>query len=645
MKTLKLFITIITVSVAFPVYLQAQVENYSTLKLHIEGFRAKKQFDFDHAIRIYSTLYDKKPMNSRIGFKLAELYEITRQYEKARELYKQLYEMDPDKNTLALYSFGQMAMASGDYRLAHRGFEKFNNDFDGGDKKKYLEKLTDVYLESIKQLLDTNRNANIPLMIDSVRLMFSNHYSEAGYSMFGVKNRNISESNLFIPTSVFDEEPPEGYLSPDKKHFYFSQCSFNKKKYGCAVYRAILDSISNSWSNTRKLPSPVNDKKYMTMHPTVGTDARRGNMILYFVSDRPDGRGGLDIWYSRYDPRKSRFREPKNAGSKINTPEDECSPYYDDRTRTLYFSSRGMQGHGAFDIFRAKGEQRNWTEPVNLGKPINSSTDDYFYHYSQKEHSFLFASNRNTWEKMDISTDQFFAYTPLDMKKLRVQTDLSVRKDKIHVKGIFQHFDSVMMKEINRAHAEVFITEKSQEPVLIKSDSVHTDRQFTLFVERDKTFKINVVRYSDTSSIEFQSLTDLNDTLQHIHFELPSKKHITLVKTVHYDLNQAKLSEKDKTVIDSSVVQLLENKDSCQVFIHSYTDKTGSSSHNKKLSVRRARNVYNYLASKNIDKSNMQFEGFGATNPLVPEHFPDGSDNPEARKANRRTEIILKFID
>ncbi len=645
MKKLKKIVTIIIISVVFPFSLQAQVDNYSTLKLHIEGIRATKSLDFDHAIRVYSTLYDRKPMNSRIGFKLAELYEITRQYEKARKLYKQLYEMDPDKNILALYSFGQMAMASGDYRIAHRGFEKFENDFDGGDKKKYLEKLTDVYLESINKILDTNHNPNSPLQTDTVPSMFSNHYSQAGYSMFGVKSRTNPDSSHHFPPLPINELPPEGYLSPDKKYFFFSQCSFIKKKYDCAVYMATRDSLTNSWNHPVKLPSTVNITKYQDMHPTVGTDARRGNMILYFVSDRPDGRGGLDIWYSRYDPRKSRFREPKNAGSKINTAEDEFSPYYDDRTRTLYYSSRGMEGHGAFDIFSAKGEQRNWTEPVNLGKPVNSSSDDYFYHYSQKDHSFLFASNRHTREEMENSTDQYFVHTPVDLKKIKVLIDLSVKKDKITKKGIFLNFDNVMIEEIIQAHAEVFITEKSEEPVLFKSDSVHTYSQFTMIVERGKTFRLNVMQHTDTSSITFQSSMNVNDTLQHIQFELPSKKYITLVKRVHYDLDQAKLGDTDKTSIDSSVVQLLTGKKSYQVFVHSYTDKTGSDSHNKKLSTRRARNVYNHLAGQNIDKSNMEFEGFGATNPLVPEHFPDGSDNPEARKANRRTEIILKFFD
>ena len=116
------------------------------------------------------------------------------------------------------------------------------------------------------------------------------------------------------------------------------------------------------------------------------------NEILYFASDRPDGFGGMDIWYTirRIDSDAFDFSFPQNAGEAINTIGDEITPFYDSQQKTLYFSSNGQPTLGGLDIFSAKGTIGNWSEPKNLQQPVNSPADDFGYVYQDaKENTFL----------------------------------------------------------------------------------------------------------------------------------------------------------------------------------------------------------------------------------------------------------------
>src|SRR4029079_8758136 len=99
----------------------------------------------------------------------------------------------------------------------------------------------------------------------------------------------------------------------------------------------------------------------------------------YFVSNRPNGRGGLDIWYTQFDSKKKEYNTPKNAGTKINTAGDEFTPFYDSDLSTMYFSSDGWPGLGGLDIFKSNGELKNWSTPENIGSPLNSGSDDLYY--------------------------------------------------------------------------------------------------------------------------------------------------------------------------------------------------------------------------------------------------------------------------
>lgn len=158
-------------------------------------------------------------------------------------------------------------------------------------------------------------------------------------------------------------------VSSDERRVYIYQDAAG----GGDIYYS--DFTNNNFSQIEELPSKgVNTNNWET-HITVTPDGQN----MYFVSNRPGGYGGRDIYRIVKLP-NGNWSEPQNLGPEINTPYDEDSPFIAIDNKTLYFSSNGSNSMGGFDVFVSfRDELNNWSSPVNMGYPINSTGDDVFY--------------------------------------------------------------------------------------------------------------------------------------------------------------------------------------------------------------------------------------------------------------------------
>ncbi|MBI4945867.1 MAG: OmpA family protein [Bacteroidetes bacterium] len=154
----------------------------------------------------------------------------------------------------------------------------------------------------------------------------------------------------------------------------------------------------NKWGAPIKLNSNINYKKSRQPSISISADEK----TVYFSSDRKDGFGGLDIWKSEKQT-DGDWGQAVNLGSTINTPYDEDSPFIQADGKTLYFSSKGHNGMGAYDIFKSSFENTGWTTPKNLGYPVNTAGDDIYFVINAKGDHAYFASMRDgTIGNMDI---------------------------------------------------------------------------------------------------------------------------------------------------------------------------------------------------------------------------------------------------
>ncbi len=162
----------------------------------------------------------------------------------------------------------------------------------------------------------------------------------------------------------------------------------------CNIYLSKLEN--EGWGEPEILPEKVHQSNHTYTQPCLGVSSKKDREIIYFVSDKKGGKGGYDIWYTRYRISKHKFDKARNAGSKINSIGDEMTPSFDFSTYKLYFSSNGRAGIGRFDLFEAAGERSKWMYPaLNSGKDINSSYDNMYYGAFPKNRSRgLLISNR-----------------------------------------------------------------------------------------------------------------------------------------------------------------------------------------------------------------------------------------------------------
>lgn len=201
-------------------------------------------------------------------------------------------------------------------------------------------------------------------------------------------------------------------LSPDGRRIYFSRCGFVQgARIRCALYYRERDSRGRWERRAYRLPETINGHESTTTQPAVYFDTLLQSEVLIFVSDRPGGRGGTDLWWAvRGEEDKWEMVQPL---SDLNTELDEASPHW--RDGSLYFASQGLMGYGGYDIFRSQWSAgQRTTAPVNLGPPFNSSYDDLYLFQLPDTLAGYFASNRPGGAEMDRDTEtcclDLFAY-------------------------------------------------------------------------------------------------------------------------------------------------------------------------------------------------------------------------------------------
>ena len=172
---------------------------------------------------------------------------------------------------------------------------------------------------------------------------------------------------------------------------YYTVCEF----VATAIIRCDLYQrhrlASGAWGPAEKLPESVNAAGYTTTEPSVGHAANSNQEMLYFVSDRPGGKGKRDLWASQITA--SGFNAPVNL-TALNTKEDDVTPYYHSQSGTLYFSTMGRRTLGGFDIYSTQGVDNQWTEPTHTGLPYNSIANDVYYTVDDASQAAYMASNR-----------------------------------------------------------------------------------------------------------------------------------------------------------------------------------------------------------------------------------------------------------
>lgn len=420
-------------------------------------------------------------------------------------------------------------------------------------------------------------------------------------------------------------------LSLDNREMFVTVCKPVSGNYkNCDLYvskyeKQVSESgeISYRWSGLQNLGPNVNTEGGWEAQPTLSAD---GN-TLYFGTIREstttdeDGNPTIDIYYSNRGKDGS-WSTAKPIGGDINSPGNDKSPFLHADSRTLYFSSNGRPGAGGYDIFFCKQElDGSWTEPDNIGYPVNSPQDEHGLVVSTDGRIALFSSsNLESAQGLDV-----FAFKV--PKKARPEKVLILKGEVSNEKGL----------PIEDARIELKYTKtKEIEEVEVDGD----DGSYAAVVNLRKDEDVVVSVKSDSEDLAFNTrvftLADTAETVRDLTLEveeLESGKTYRM-NDICFATNSSEIDASSKSVLNEFAEYLKENA-SLAVEIIGHTDDVGDERENLVLSTDRAFEVFGYLQEKGVDPRRLSFKGYGETKPLV-------ENTSESNRAiNRRTEFKI----
>ena len=444
------------------------------------------------------------------------------------------------------------------------------------------------------------------------------------------------------------------------------------------IWYSALDPESGDYSRPRNMGRKVNTKGN-EVTPYFDT----ASSTLYFSSDSRAGYGGLDVYGVKGE--FGRFRnEPRHLSAPVNSPADDL--YYWTKGEKTGFLVSNRPGVTTLkhetccdDLFATALPERDTAEQQLLAKQLTGKI--------LKADTSMKADNKKTQSQTVVTLYQSdTAKRPFnkiitdtlkeqDSGRFRLALQDLDSNDQVFVKAKRRGFQSVasdtfVRKSLERGttHARMYLKQKkvladkgeaSEKPEKVaktdKGESQKTSRQQKRkAIKRADTQSVKAqpeVKQDPTQKAEDKTTAKAQTSKKESRPERtstettktkPGNKPVVIPK-VNYGFNKASLDEEAKNAIDTTVLELMQNNPEIRVQIRSHTDIAGSDAYNLKLSQRRAENVVDYLVEKGIERDRLVPKGFGERKPIAPNFELDGSDNPEGRRKNRRTEF--KILD
>jgi len=418
----------------FLIGLAPAVEAQSWRSLRKDAEQAFEEGDLKTAAEKYSEAYSKKRKKEELTYKAGEIYYTMRDYRKAVEAYQPVKDANDDFPLVGL-KYARCLKQDGQYDRAVNAFEEFLEGYTG-DGKEILDEIIRVEIAGCRFGMEApanaNRELNIALPGDGI------NSEKEDFAPFPISDNELYfSSNQGDRARIFvserennrwtEGEAPRNFpviqkghfcnsaMSPDGNRIYFTVCNDDNKNWNdvktrCEIF--VSKRVGSQWSQPERLPDYINTQGVTATHPFV--THQRGSEILYFASNREGGLGGMDLWYASRDLGidNNDFSFPVNLGPVVNTLGDEITPFYDRENQALYFGSNGHVSMGGFDIFQSIGDEVSWSKPDNMGMPVNSSADDYFYILNPSRNGGFFTSNRvDAGSKITTSHEDIFEFS------------------------------------------------------------------------------------------------------------------------------------------------------------------------------------------------------------------------------------------
>jgi len=412
----------------------------------------------------------------------------------------------------------------------------------------------------------------------------------------------------------FNEGGPT--ITANNKELYFTVCRVDAKGYeNCDIYYTKKEM--GYWGEINNLGEHINRPDSWESQPCVSADGQ----VLYFTSNRKGGYGGLDLYVCTRLPDGS-WTEPMNVGEEVNTRKNEKSPFIHSDNSTLYFASNGHPTLGGYDINYSRKDLETglFSEPLNIGYPINTSADEIALFVSLNGKQAYFSSNK-------LKGPGGWDFYTFDLYEL-------ARPEKVAlVKGTLLDENNEVVRD-----AELQVKNlKTKEVKNISVDSETGEYAAVIHIKEQENLILKVNKEGAAFTSKFVDAEDetsngvVNATLEVSPVKVGKEYRLN---DINFSTDSYELSDNAKYVIEEFMLYLEDNP-RVKIDIQGHTDNAGNPEANLLLSKNRSKVVYNYLVSMGISSSRMTYHGFGETKPL------QSNFTEEGMAKNRRTVFVI----
>lgn len=660
MKLMKKKITLIISFFVITVNLFAQSAKMK------DALKAYDLFHYQAAIEKFQEVLRNESNNEEAIEKLAHSYRKINDSFNAEQFYARVVQNQYVSPQNMLY-YAQVLSMNGKYKESKKWYKKYARavrfDERGHKFSKSYEDTThfhqDAHRYNVTIAPFNSPQADFsPIFYKEGLIFCSNRENKEANNKLEFKWNNTNFLDLYqvvnngTPRIFHKKINTEYHEGPTVFHNGYKSMIFTRNNYHQGKFKTSTDDVNKlkmylasggDWSNVTEFP--YNNDEYSVGHPALTTD----ETTLYFVSDMPGSMGGTDIFVSTFT--NGIWSQPKNLGAPINTKGNEMFPFIDE-SGNLYFASDGHSGLGGLDIFISHYKNGRYDTPQNMGVPINSSQDDFGLIFDEDRGLGYFSSNRQG----GVGDDDIYMFTTKTCDMLVVVVD--------SMKNEIVTDATLNIKEADNEREILYLTEApGVYSFRTKFRTSYDLRAFKDGYEEGKKYLgeedlLDCKSYlegvtPDTIKIYLNppgiaKINRNNDTTQKNIPEVPvyitGKYDSTKVEV--YDVVTV-YYDLDKYYIRpdaandlNKLLTTLYKYPEMTILLSSHTDSRASYSYNVKLSQRRSRSAYQYLINRGIDPKRVEIDYFGETKLVTP--CPDGVPcNENDHQLNRRTEVIV----
>ena len=407
---------------------------------------------------------------------------------------------------------------------------------------------------------------------------------------------------------------------------------------------------SGQWEKLEDIGSTINSD-YHEEAATLSFDEKK----LFFVTNKPGGLGGHDIYLALWDEANKTWGEPTNIGAPVNTEFDEKGVFFHPDNKTLYFSSSGHKTMGGLDIFKTEynAETKEWSDPVNIGYPINTPDDDVYYVVSGNERYAYFSSVREGgYGEKDI-----YQITFLGDKKDPLYASSGLVNGALEPLSGQNIADNYTKRDLVIVKGHVKNSENGQglASVISLTDANSNEKLYEVMSDENGNYMIAIetgVNYAITSTKPGYTLASDNLVLRAedegkeitVDFEMERLEEGAefVLRNIYFDYDKSNLRHESVDELNR-LVKIMEENPTLRIELTGHTDSRGTVWYNNGLSKRRSKVARDYLVSKGIAANRIETKGMGAkqleVSDVLIENLPTVREKEEAHQRNRRTMV------